>query len=113
MRTRGTAIEDCRGGWLDSNNLHIRIVFLQSPAYTGNRTTGTYAGYKDVNLSVGLFPQFFARGMIVFFWIGGILKLLENDGSWCGIAQGLGSLDGSRHSFCTGGELHLSSVSLH
>ena len=43
-------------------------------------------------------------------WVG---KLSQNHGTWDGIAELLGSLDGTRHSVLTAGQSHFCAVSLH
>ena len=78
-----------------------------------NGSTCSYTGYEDINLAIGICPDFWSGCGIVFGWIGWVGKLSQNHGTRDGIAELLGSLDGARHSVLAAGQSHFCTVSLH
>ena len=70
------------------------------------------ACHEDVNLSVGVAPNFFCCGGIVNGWVGRVLELLENDGAWGGVAEFFSLSDSALHACRTCSEHDGGSVCL-
>lgn len=81
--------------WLYGHNLHVGILLLEGACHAGDGSAGTYASHEDVDLAVGLIPDFLTGGLIVALRVGRILKLLQDDRAGNGVAQFVGGLDGT------------------
>ena len=111
----GTAlstVQDGGGGWLHGDDLYVGILLFQVFADTGDSTARTYTSYEDVNLAVGVSPYLRTGGRIVLGGVGGVLKLLQDDGTGNTITQLLGGTDGTCHTVLATGQAYLSTVCL-
>ena len=70
-----------RCGRLHGYRLDGGIVFLESGCCAGDGSSRADTYHEDVHLSVGVFPDLLCRGANVRRRIGGVLKLLEDDGA--------------------------------
>ncbi len=71
---------------------------------TGDGSTRTHGGDKDIDQAIGVGPDFFGGGFFVNGGVGRIFKLLGNEGAGNFFGEGFGPGDGAFHSFGGGGE---------
>ena len=112
MRPAGLPVEDGRTLGFHGNDLHGRVLLLESATNAGDGASSAHACHEDVHLPVRLLPDFPARGDIVLGGVGGVFELLEDDAAGRGIAQGFGCCDGALHAIFTRGQTHLGAISL-
>ena len=60
--------------------MHGRLALLEQPADSGNSPSRADPRDKNVHRSVGVIPDFRARGPHVELRVGGIRELVEHDG---------------------------------
>ena len=102
MRASLAFRQDRRGSRLDSNDLDIRILCLQVLAGAGNGAAGANASNKDINLALGLLPDFRTGGVIMHLRVGRIDELTQNHCVLDGLFQFLRLCNRALHAGGTG-----------
>ena len=94
----GSALAEYRGGGrLYSHYLNLRVLALEEFAGAAEGAAGTYASYEEVNLALGVLPDFRAGSCLVSGRVGLIGEL----------GRDIGMRDGSGKLLCLGnGALH-------
>ncbi|MPM98441.1 hypothetical protein SDC9_145627 [bioreactor metagenome] len=101
MRTFLPTGQHRRGIGLDGDDLDARLAGLQHFADTGHRAAGTDAGDEDIDLAVGVAPDFLRRRVAVDFRVGRVLELLRDEVFRIAVGQCPGLGDGAAHAFRT------------
>jgi len=104
VRAGGTAGEDGRTGGLDGDDLHAGLAGLQHLADAGDGAAGADAGNHEVNLTVGVVPDFLGGRLAVDLGIVGVGELLEDDAVGDLLVKFLGLGDGALHALRSFGE---------
>ena len=71
--------DDRRGDRLDRDRLEARLARLDDLGHAGDRAAGADAGDEDVDLAVGVLPDFLGGGRAVDLRVGGIFELLRHE----------------------------------
>ena len=71
---------------------------------TGDGSTRTHGGDKDIDQAIGVGPDFFSGGFFVNGGVGGVFKLLGDKRAGQVFGECFGPGDGAFHSFGGGGE---------
>ena len=113
MRTGHALAQHRGGGGLDSHNLHVGVLALEILADAGHRAASADTGHKDVDLAVGILPNFGAGGALVSVRVGRVHKLAGHKavGNFLGQLVRLGN--GTLHALGTVGQHQLGAVGLH
>ena len=80
VRAGLAAGQDRAVGRLDRDDLEAGLARLQHLADAGDGAAGADAGDEDVDLAVGVVPDFLGRGPAVDRRVGRVLELLRDDG---------------------------------
>ena len=78
MCSRCTSRKYGRIGRFHCHHLHPRIMLLQGGTYTANGSTGTDTGYKNINNTFRIPPDFLSRSTFVHGRVCRVTKLLKN-----------------------------------
>ena len=113
MGTCNALAEHRRAGRFNSHDLHVRVLFLEVFAHTGNRTARTYAGHEDVHLAIGIFPDFGTRGRLVGSRVGRVHELARDEAIRDFLREFVGLGDSALHALRTFSEHEFSTVGLH
>ena len=113
VRTGGTLAQDRGGSRLNGHDLDAGILALEVLAHTGDGAAGADAGYKDVNLAVGVVPDLGAGGGDVRLGVGRVDELAGDEGVGDLFCQLVGLGDGALHALGTLAQHQLCAVSLH
>ena len=92
MRPGSTLAEHRGGGRLYSYNLHLRVLALEEFAGAAEGAAGTYTSYEEVNLALGIFPDFRTSSCLV----GSRVCLVGE------LGRDVGMRDGSSKLLCLG-----------
>ena len=63
----------------DPDDLHAGLAGLEDSPDTGNSAAGADAGHEDVDLAVGVGPDFLGGGLLVDRRVGGVAELIGGD----------------------------------
>ena len=111
--TRLALAQNRAGSRLNSNNLYVGVLLFQVGANAGHGAAGANTGNKNVNLAVGVFPDFGTGGLVMGLRVGGVHKLAGNKavGDLLGQLVSLG--DSALHALGAFSQNQLGTVSLH
>ena len=80
---------------------------FESLACAADGASGAYAGYEEVNLTLGIAPNLFTCGAAVNGGVGGVIELLQYELTGDGLVQLLGLGDSALHALCAIGQHQL------
>mmetsp|Transcript_13430 Transcript_13430/g.28145 ORF Transcript_13430/g.28145 Transcript_13430/m.28145 type:complete len:210 (-) Transcript_13430:572-1201(-) len=98
-----SAGEDRRFGWFDGHDLQGRIQRLEVLPASRNCSTGSNTADQDVDLAVGIGPDFRAGRLAMDLRVVGIVELLQQKSALCG-GDFFGLGNGSTHALGGGGQ---------
>ena len=91
-------------GWLDGDNLRIRLALFENLAYSGDRSAGADARHKDIDLPIGVARNLLGRGFAMNLGICRILELLRHEESLVAQSEVFRSPHGPGHAFGRGSQ---------
>ena len=109
MRAGLAAGQDRRLGGLDGYDLHLGFTLLEHLSDAGDRAAGTDTGHEDVDLAVGVGPDFLGGGAAMHGGVGRVGELTGQNAATL-LGDLLGFRDGPFHAQRTGCQHHLGAV---
>ena len=110
MGTGATAGQNGAVGRFDGDDAEIAFAGFEHFSDACECAACADAGNQNIDLAIGVIPDFFGGGTTVDFGVGGVAELLEHVGSGGGVYNFLGALDAARHAFGTGGEFEFGPI---
>ena len=110
VRAGGLTGEYGTGGGFDGYDTDGGVVDFECTGTVTEGATGADASHEDVDTAIGVGPYLLAGGEGVDGRIGGVLELLQDDGSGDAVAKLFGLADGSGHAFAARGEDDLGAI---
>ena len=105
-----STIQDGRLSGLHPNDLHAGLALFQNLAHAGDGAAGADSRKEDVNLAVGVCPNFFGRRRAVNGNVGLVLELPGQDGAGSCGGNFFGFGNGALHPLGSGGQDNLGTV---
>jgi hypothetical protein len=102
VRALGAFGEHRRCLRLHGDRLETGLAFLDDFGHAGDGAAGADAGHQDVDLAVGVAPDFLGRRAAVDFGVGRIVELLRHEAMRIRGDDFLGAADRTQHALRTG-----------
>ena len=102
-----------RASRFNSDNLHVRILGLEVFTHACHRTTGTDTGNKNINFTIGVFPNFRTGGGLVGCRVCRVHELARNKAVRDFLGEFIGLFDSALHALGAFGQHEFCAVSLH